>query len=275
MNTPSLHRTVRIHATPQFDQLEHGCNSHAGQPYSEGICTYFEFDVSCAGPCDPESGFVESIYSIDGAVRSLIVPRICQVMAQGEITPPRSLMPELFALVEEQLTSTLESLTWRLTPFYSITRHRNSMDTVTLCRSYTFSSSHRLHNAEFGDAENERIYGKCSWPSGHGHNYIMEVSLEVPPHGTLEQCFGIDEIDSIVHEQVVDQFDHRYLNLDTESFKNTTPTLENITFECHRLLQDHFNDERGRLRSVRVYETERTWCEFPSQGMLNESRGRS
>ena len=274
MNTPSLHRTVRVHVTPRTDQLSHGCNTFAGQPFSEDICSYFEFDLACFGPPDVDSGFVESIYAIDGAVRECIVPRLAREMGEPGPTSPRDLLPDLFHLIDGRIASTLASLTWRLSPFYSITRHGTCMDTVTLCRSYTFSTSHRLHNPELDDAENERLYGKCSWPSGHGHNYVMDVSVAVPHGIESGEAITIDEIDTIVHEQVIDQFDHRYLNLDIERFRTLIPTLENITCECHRRLEPHFNDDRAMLSRVRVYETDRTWCEFPPQSATTGNHAR-
>jgi 6-pyruvoyltetrahydropterin/6-carboxytetrahydropterin synthase len=265
MTTPTLHRTVRVHVTPRVEQLSRGCNTFAGQPFSEDICSYFEFDVACFGPADADSGFVESIYAIDETVRGCIVPRLAQEMGGPGPVSPRRLMPDLYHLIEGRLESTLECLTWRLSPFYSITRHRNRMDTVTLCRSYTFSTSHRLHNPELDDSENERLYGKCSWPSGHGHNYVMDVSVAVPHGADSDKAITVDQIDSIIHEHVIEQFDHRYLNLDVENFRTLIPTLENITCECHRRLEPHFGDDRARLARVRVYETDRTWCEYPPQ----------
>lgn len=265
MTPPTLHRTVRVHVTPGSKHLERGCNTYAGQPFSEGLCTYYEFDVACCGPADSMSGFVESIYAIDDAVRSHIVPRLGHALAGNDLTSPRTLMPELFELVQAQLESSLECLTWRLSPYYSISGHRMHMDTVTISRSYTFSSSHRLHNPSLDDAANEQLYGKCSWPSGHGHNYVMDVSLAVPHTPTPEQVITVDEIDEVVHEQIIDQFDHRYLNLDTKNFQTTIPTLENITVECHKMLASRFTDGRATIHRVRVYETDRTWCEYPPQ----------
>ena len=227
-----------------------------------GLSAYYEIEVSCHAPRNPQTGFVESIYVIDNAVRTHVVPMLSEAFLATPTIEPHELLPSLFKRVESKITSRVTRLAWRLSPYYEVSMNQADTHHVCVKRRYTFSAAHRLHNDDFDDQRNTELYGKCALPSGHGHNYELQTSIEIPIGPNSEAMTGV-EMDALVHKHVIDLFDHRNLDLDIDAFKSMNSTLENITVECHRLLLSAFNDERGRLANVRVWETDRTSCEYP------------
>ena len=123
---------------------------------------------------------------------------------------------------------------------------------VTLTRRYKFAASHRLHATALSEAENQRIYGKCNNPYGHGHNYEVLVTIA----GTVDRATGmianLGELDPFVQARVVEAFDHRNLNEEIEEFRDVVPTTENLCIEIFRRLKDF---PAARVARVRVEET--------------------
>ena len=130
---------------------------------------------------------------------------------------------------------------------------------VYLTRRYRFSAGHRLHNDVLSTEENRRVYGKCNNPNGHGHNYLLEVTVAGPIDPATGMVFDLVTLDGIVHEQVLDKFDHRNLNLDVENFRTRVPTTENLCLEIYDLLRNPIEQgaagQRARLDRVGLEET--------------------
>jgi 6-pyruvoyltetrahydropterin/6-carboxytetrahydropterin synthase len=128
-------------------------------------------------------------------------------------------------------------------------------------RRYAFAASHRLHSAHLGDQENRRIYGKCNNPYGHGHNYSIEVSAWGPANDSTGLAARIPVLDDLVKREVLTPFDHRNLNIDTDAFRDSVPTTENLAFEIGRRLKRNwraaFPGEWPKLEKIRIAETER------------------
>jgi 6-pyruvoyltetrahydropterin/6-carboxytetrahydropterin synthase len=139
----------------------------------------------------------------------------------------------------------VESARWFLTPFLAYEVRRSELPMVRLSQRFEFSASHRLHNPRFSDEENRRKFGKCNNPHGHGHNYEVQVTME-----------------RIVSRTVIDRFDHKNLNVETEEFRDLIPSVENIAMVIFRMLKPQFERQRARLASVTVWETPKTWCEY-------------
>src|SRR5262245_21246017 len=103
-------------------------------------------------------------------------------------------------------------------------------------RRYAFAASHRLHSISLSDEENQRIYGKCNHPYGHGHNYVLHVSARGPLDPTTGWAIDTRRLDALVTRQVIGPFDHRNLNLDVAEFETIPATSENLGREiCRRL----------------------------------------
>ncbi|MFZ0820597.1 MAG: 6-carboxytetrahydropterin synthase [Candidatus Acidiferrales bacterium] len=130
---------------------------------------------------------------------------------------------------------------------------------VTLTRRYSFAASHRLHSAKLSDAENQRLYGKCNNPYGHGHNYIVEVTLGGPVDPASGMIANLADLDSYVQRHVLDDFDHRFVNEEIDAFKSTVPTTENLCIEIYNRLEQF---PGAHLERVRVEETSKNSFEY-------------
>jgi len=140
---------------------------------------------------------------------------------------------------------------------------------VDLTRRYRFSASHRLHNETLSDDANLRIYGKCDSPFGHGHNYVLEVTVRGPIDQETGMAFDLVALDGIVEREVLERFDHTNLNLDVEDFRTRVPTTENVCEQIFHLLDDKLEDggplHAARLERVRLEETSSNFFEYERQ----------
>ncbi len=123
---------------------------------------------------------------------------------------------------------------------------------VELGRRYRFAASHRLHSPHLSREENYRVFGKCNNPHGHGHNYILEVSLSGKIDPATGMIANLADLDAFVERHVLEEFDHRSLNEDVAAFRDTVPTTENLCIEIFRRLQDF---PHAKLERVRIQET--------------------
>ena len=121
-----------------------------------------------------------------------------------------------------------------------------------LSRRYRFAASHRLHSAQLGAEENRRVYGKCNNPYGHGHNYVVEVALSGPVDASTGMIANLADLDAFVEREVLEPFDHKYLNEEIAEFQSNVPTTENICIEIFNRLRRF---PQARLERVRVEET--------------------
>ena len=132
---------------------------------------------------------------------------------------------------------------------------------AALTRRYHFSASHRLHAPALSNAENERVFGKCNNPYGHGHNYQLEVTV----HGTVDPETGlvldVRQLDRFVSDQVLNRFANRNINMDLPEFRQLIPTTENIAIVIAKMLADGWTAEFGaagaKLIGIHVQETDR------------------
>ena len=133
---------------------------------------------------------------------------------------------------------------------------------TSLTRRYRFAASHRLHRPNFSAAENARIYGKCSNPHGHGHNYVLDVTLTGPVDPATGMIANLCELDPFVAREVVEPFDYRYLNEEVAEFHERVPTAENICREIFRRLRPF---PAARVVQVRLQETSNNSFEFDDE----------
>ncbi|HEY1629480.1 MAG TPA: 6-carboxytetrahydropterin synthase [Tepidisphaeraceae bacterium] len=233
------------------DQLSHPpSNSYAGYPSLSGFGKYFALRVTLQAPLDSRSGYLRNIKEIDWAVREKIIG--------GSLWPT-----EIFAKLRGAWPGAeLHSIQLFLSPFLSLTELSSEHGMHTrLSQKFEFSASHRLHNPAFSDEQNRATYGKCNNPSGHGHNYEIEVTLRGQPkaNGLL---VDVPAFERIVQQQVIEKFDHKNLNLDVSEFRELIPSVENITKVIYGMLKNRFSDVGAELASVKVWETPKTFCEY-------------
>ena len=133
---------------------------------------------------------------------------------------------------------------------------------VAVFRKEHFNAAHRLFNPAWSDQQNAEVFGKCSNPHYHGHNYELIVQVAGAPDPVTGYVVDTKVLSKITAEEVLERFDHKNLNLDTEFFRDLNPTAENIAIVIYDLLRPRID---GRLDlKVRLYETERNFVEYPA-----------
>lgn len=126
---------------------------------------------------------------------------------------------------------------------------------MLLTRRYRFAASHRLHTSALSEEANRRLYGKCNNPHGHGHDYVLDVTVE----GAVDdagQVANRETLDHLVRTQVLSELDHKNLNEDRAEFRVSVPTTENLAMLVRTLLERDWT-LGARLKAVRISETER------------------
>ncbi len=121
-----------------------------------------------------------------------------------------------------------------------------------LTRRYWFSASHRLHNDSLSVEENQRTYGKCNNPHGHGHNYALEVTVAGQVEPKTGMVCNLVDLDRFVDEKILQRFGHENLNM-LEEFHGLVPTTENLCLEIYRILEQGFR--HAAIEKVRMEET--------------------
>ena len=136
---------------------------------------------------------------------------------------------------------------------------------ISVTRRYRFSASHRLHSEDLSAAENARLYGKCNNPFGHGHDYILEVSVSGPLSPVNGLLVPVAQLDMLIGDCVLRVIAHRNLNRDVARFANTVPTTENLALFIREVVQrnwrQYLGDSTARLARVHIQETDRNGFE--------------
>jgi len=130
---------------------------------------------------------------------------------------------------------------------------------ISLSRRYHFAASHRLHTPKLSEEENKRVYGKCSNPYGHGHNYVLEVTVTGPVDPETGMIANLVELDPFVQKEVIEPFDQKFLNEEVAEFREQVATTENVCREIFRRLKSF---PLARLERVRVEETSKNSFEI-------------
>jgi len=130
---------------------------------------------------------------------------------------------------------------------------------ISLTRRYRFAASHRLHTARLSEAENKRVYGKCNNPYGHGHNYVLEVTVTGPVDPRTGMIANLAELDPFVQREVIEPFDQKFLNEEVVEFREQVATTENVCREIFRRLKDF---PLATLERVWIQETSKNSFEI-------------
>jgi len=133
---------------------------------------------------------------------------------------------------------------------------------IKVSRKEHFNAAHRLFNPAWTDEKNLEVFGKCSYPNYHGHNYEVIVTVTGEPDSATGYVFDMKVLSDIVKENVLNKFDHKNLNLDTEYFKGLNPTAENIVVVIWNILREKI--DRTLDLKITLYETERNFVEYPA-----------
>ncbi|MBN1972693.1 MAG: 6-carboxytetrahydropterin synthase [Sedimentisphaerales bacterium] len=263
-----LARQVRFSVNPFLPEQSEGANSFASMPSGEGLAIFFELSVELAGEIDHATGFVVNVAEIDSKVRQHAVPVfISKVKENFCMAEHISLftVTEILHLSWNQLEgifvpARLNKLSLKLNPFRKIMICSEDSDMVFFSEKFEFAATHKLWNNDFTDVQNRKIFGKCANPTGHGHNYVVEVTVKMPVSG---KDFSIGDFEKIVDSELISLIDHKNLNLDIEYFKSVIATVENIAvFAWEKLVKKFPASAKGGLHCVTVWETDKTSCSY-------------
>ncbi len=260
-----LNRQIRFSINP-FAAPHTGANSYASKPCGSGLSYYLALWVQLAGALDPDTGFVVNVSRIDQAVRSRTVPLFETAICQAAIDRRPLTLAALCELLRKawpQVQSafaelTLERVALELNPYRTIQLNAKDSDMMWFTEKFEFAAMHRLWNAAFDEAKNIEQFGKCANPAGHGHNYVLEVTVE--KIAAPEPDDWISAFETVVEQSFLALVDHKNLNVDVPGFETFNPTVENLAAFAWSKLAGQFAD--ARLVRVTVWENDRTYCTY-------------
>ena len=133
---------------------------------------------------------------------------------------------------------------------------------MLITKRVEFSASHVCRNEQLSEEENRRIFGAAANPHGHGHNYLLDVTLDGQPDPVTGMVMDLKELKEILNHEVIDPLDHRFLNREVPPFDRVIPTAENIAVEIWKRLAKAIPPGQATLHSVRLYETSDLYVEY-------------
>jgi len=260
-----LARDVRFSVNPFLEADPPGANAYTSKPAGQGLALFLELTVEIAGPVDPETGFVVNVVDIDRAARACAVPifaeRIRTHFRAGQHIGLDVLAQTLAqggaALAGKFGAARIERLILKLNPYRKITMETSEAGLLYFSEKFEFAAMHKLWNDDFSAERNFEVFGKCAHPTGHGHNYVVEVTVQTAP---AETDFEVGRFQQIVDTELIDLVDHKNLNADLEAFRKTIPTVENLAAFAWNRLADKL--QPVRLHSITIWESDRTYCTY-------------
>lgn len=220
--------------------------------------------VTVTGDVDAVTGMIVNIKDIDEVLQQRIVSAFDGKSINDEVEWFRShssSTENLVAYIVDQLSQsavlpeevTLTSVRLEEMPGlqaeYNVEENR-----MTLTRTYEFAAAHRLHVPTLSHAENIELFGKCNNAAGHGHNYLLEVTVEGTPDEKTGMMVDLGAVDAVVEGEVVDRYDHKHFNVDIPEFQGRPTSSEMIVQEIFHRLDGKLP---AKLRRVRLHETAR------------------
>lgn len=227
-------------------------------------------ELTVAGELDERTGMVVNITDVDLALKRAIRPlrdkHLTYEVPYFAQNPPttENIARYVVAAFHREFTDPAAQLTqvivWE-TPTLSATWTKETDTMVALTRCLDFAASHRLHAPSLTNDENVAIFGKCNNCAGHGHNYGVEVTVIGEPDPVTGMIVDLMALDALLEEEIMGAYDHKNLNEDTDDFKLTNPTSENLTLAIWRRLATKI-PAPAKLHRVVVRETERNYFEY-------------
>ena len=260
-----LARQVRFSINPFLAEKNEGFNSYASRPAGDGLSIFLELSVEVIGKVEPATGFVVNVADIDKNVREFAVPVFTERIRRdfrrakhvGFFEMAELLKTAWSRLADKFETAQLSKLSLKLNPFRKMAIDLKDFEMVYFSEKFEFAATHKLWNDDFSEKRNLEVFGKCANPAGHGHNYIVEVTVKMP---TSQNKFHTHDFEKIVDNELIELVDHKNLNADVSHFSKTIPTVENITVFAWSKLSGKFG--KAALDCVTVWETDKTYCSY-------------
>ncbi|MBX9603147.1 MAG: 6-carboxytetrahydropterin synthase [Bryobacteraceae bacterium] len=133
---------------------------------------------------------------------------------------------------------------------------------MLLTRKAEFSASHICRQPALSEEQNRELYGMAANPNGHGHNYVVEVTIDGAVDPLTGMVFDLKKLKDILSREVVEPFDHRHLNYEVPPFDRVVPTAENVVMEIWKRLEAPLRDAGARLHNVRLFETPDLYVDY-------------
>ncbi len=241
-------------------------NSWSGWPSAVGLVPYLRFRVTVRGEPDPQTGYLCNIKLLDQLIREHAIPPIAdRLHARGWRLAAEAVVRLAWDSIQPTIPqqATLARLELLATPYLSFAVVEEAPHMVQLTQQFEFSAAHRLHCPERSAAQNRDYFGKCNNPNGHGHNYVVEITVNGAPEAASGALLSLPKFETLVRDEVIDRLDHKHLNEDTTEFRAVNPTVENIARVVWEMLHDKVSQAGvAKLSNVRVYETPKTWADY-------------
>lgn len=233
-------------------------NTFSAWPPMRGLGRFYQLHVRCEGEADPVTGYFLNIKEIDNAVRDHVLPYLQRKTGDA---PMGALMRDVISRLQAPLNDSVVHVRFELTPFYQMDIEASDMNSVILQQQYEFAAAHRLHVDALSDEDNREVFGKCNNPSGHGHNYRLQVAVRAPidPGG---RTLDVADLDAAVDDAVIEKLDHKHLNVDVPQFAELNPSVENIAKVIWDMLAAPVKNLGVDLDAVSVWETGKTVCTY-------------
>jgi 6-pyruvoyltetrahydropterin/6-carboxytetrahydropterin synthase len=237
-------------------------NTWSGWPSGNLLAPQLILTCQISGAVDPQTGYLCNIKVIDDLLQGIVLEKLIPAFLKNPLqTPVHALLRLAYQSCLDRWKDApdplprIEQMRLSVSPYlsYSIIAEDSTM--MQLTQQFEFSAAHRLNCSGMSEAENRAYFGKCNNPHGHGHNYVVDVSVSAED-GQLD----VHRLEKLVKELVIDRLDHTHLNEDDPYFAVVNPSVENIAAAIFSWLQEPV--QPYRLRRIRVYETPKTWAEW-------------
>ena len=254
-----LTREIRF-SLASADETGPVTNSWAGWPRTSRIVPFLVMTCTVSGEPDEKTGYVCNIKLLDDLLRDIVTEMLIPGYDGTQTAEQMVAAAFAEAMSKWQHDAKITQLQLAISPFLKFTINSADPQMICMTQQFEFSASHRLHCAQMSADDNRKLFGKCNNPNGHGHNYVVEVTVARQVDNESAQVIGLDEFETKVKRLVVDRLDHQHLNEDVEYFRNVIPSVENIAIAIWKWLDGQLG--ATRLAGVRVYETPKTWAEY-------------
>lgn len=259
-----LARQIRFSINPFLNDVVQGANSYSSKPAGDGLALYFSLWVELVAPADSQTGFVINVVDIDKAVRQTVVPlfdkNISESFAQAKhvtLFDLQCLLGQSWGLVKDEFgDAVISNITLELNPFRKIKITSEDRKVLTISEKFEFAATHKLWNEKFSKDKNFEVFGKCANPNGHGHNYIVEITVDCQD----SQLIDMGDFQAGVNREFISIVDHKNLNVDISDFGGKVTTVENITTYAWKRLEGKLGS--AKLKSITIWESDRMYCTY-------------
>lgn len=245
-------------------------NSWAAWPATNRIVPHLILKAVYEGTPDPITGYLCNITLIDRKLRqfvnSTLIPSTFNTTTQN-LPTAESIVRQSFEAMEGPPLEhgSLVNVSLHLSPYLSYSIENRNPKMIQLTHQFEFSAAHRLNCDSLTPEQNAATFGKCNNASGHGHNYVVELTVgrNVAETGNDEAAvIGLNDLTEIVNRNVIDPLDHKHLNKDIEHFSSINPSVENISIAIWDWLKPDIEAAKCELIAVKVFETAKTWATY-------------